>query len=101
MIKLKTLLIEREVDYKKAAKLILQHKPTYMYVDGPWLFHTGGNGLSLGSITQKYKGFGDSMTIKNLIWYVTHAPEEEASREIEKYTKGTYTVKDGVIRPNK
>jgi hypothetical protein len=66
------------VDYETAAKLLIQFKPNYMYVEGPWLFHNGGAGVGGSDISAKYKGFGDSTKIKNLIWDVLHSDENAA-----------------------
>jgi len=82
-------------DYETAAKLLMQFKPKYMYVDGPWLYHNGGAGWGGYSIKDNYPGFGDSMKIKNLIWNVLHSDEDIARQEIEKYTQGAYTVERG------
>jgi hypothetical protein len=92
---LKESLLNEGADYETAAKLLMQFKPNYMYVEGPWLFHNGGAGVGGSDISAKYKGFGDSTKIKNLIWDVLHSNEDTARQEIEKYTQGKYTVEKG------
>jgi hypothetical protein len=92
---LKESLLNEGADYETAAKLLMQFKPKYMYVDGPWLYHNGGAGWGGYSIKDNYPGFGDSMKIKNLIWNVLHSDEDTARQEIEKYTQGAYTVERG------
>lgn len=82
------------VDYKKASKLLMQYKPKILYYSDGYVF-VDGIGLALGSLTNQFKGYGDSTDIKNLIWKVTHAPFDEAKANIEKFTKGEYTLTKG------
>ena len=82
------------VDYKKASKLLMQYKPEILYYSDGYVF-VDGIGLALGSLTNQFKGYGDSTDIKNLIWKVTHAPFDKAKANIEKFTKGEYTLTKG------
>jgi hypothetical protein len=82
------------VDYKKASKLLMQYKPEILYYSDGYVF-VDGIGLALGSLTNQFKGYGDSTDIKNLIYKVTHAPFDKAKANIEKFTKGEYTLTKG------
>lgn len=82
------------VDYKKASKLLMQYKPEILYYSDGYVF-VDGIGLSLGDLTNEFKGYGYSSDIKNLIYKVTHAPFDKAKSNIEKFTKGEYTLTKG------
>jgi len=84
-------------NYQKLADLLNQYKPSMLWIrDDGWVMVGPSSGFLGGDLVNKFKGFGDSMDIKNLIWRGTRN-SEEANNEIFKLTNGKYKVEDNTI----
>lgn len=80
------------MDYKKISDLLNRYKPNTLYIrDDGWIMTGPATGVKGSDLVNMFSGFGDSMTIKNLIWNTTRNPKQD-SEEIMKLTGGKYTV---------
>ena len=75
----------------KLVEILNKHNPAKLQWDRGTIWVNAGNGLQKGSITDKFKGYGDSTSVGNIVWKGVRS--ENAKENIEILTNGQYTIK--------
>jgi hypothetical protein len=75
----------------KLIEILNKYNPPKLQWDRGTLWVNAGNGLQKSAITSKFNGYGDAITIGNIVWRGVRS--EGAKENIERLTDGNYTVK--------
>jgi hypothetical protein len=77
---------------EKLASILNKYEPAKLQWDRGTLWIDAGNGLQKSSITEKFKGYGDSTDIGSIVWKGVRG--ENSKEHIERLTDGKYTIKE-------